>query len=113
MPADSRHSAVVGSQPSITDTFKTVLGSSYRTSGPYEYGAPSLTSNPFPLVDNPSNINTLSSRHHATPPRTLPMGIFTIPHFLRYLHDVQAALSLFVSLPFFISLETVVNRITI
>jgi hypothetical protein len=40
-------------------------------------------------------------------------SIFTMPHFLKYLHKVDAALSLFVSLPIFIRLETVVNGIKI
>jgi hypothetical protein len=102
--------AVVGSRamkPSITHVFETALGSFYRNvSVPYE-------SNTFRFTDNPSNINTLPSMLHATSPLTVPTSIFTVPHFWRYFHEVHAALSLFVSLPFFIGLETVVNGIKI
>jgi hypothetical protein len=119
MPADIciRHSAVVGSRatkPSVTNAFETAFGSSYQNiSGSYEYGAPTpFTSNPFPFLDNSSNINTLSSRLRATSPRRAH-GHLHYSSFLKNLHEVHAALSLFVSLPFFIGLETVVNHINL
>jgi hypothetical protein len=114
MPSDIRHFAVVGSRttkPSVTNAFERALGSSHRNiSGPYDYREPSFKSNPPSFVNNPSNVNTLSG---STSPFTVLMSIFTVSRFSRYLHHVRAARSPFVSLPFFIGLETVVNRIKI